>query len=294
MEFTGQNGGNGGREQKSVSDRPERHRLSFRRLLSFRLKYLLWMTYAFAGFVVFVLLLDKVIMPLYTKHGREVTMPDVTGMPVEEAMKKLEEEGFRPILDKEVFNNFVPKGVVISQNPLPESIVKKGRRTYLTVSKGVKWVRVPSLIGISERDAQLRLRQLELVPGGPSYEFSSFYPKGVVIAQSVPEGDSVSIGDTVHIVVSLGDIPEYLVVPNLIGRSLRDAKEQLLRLGFRLGIVTYQVNNDLLPETVIAQSIPPDSTVDVGTTIDLVVSTIEESGERAADDDTSAAGAFYP
>lgn len=270
MELNGQKPETG---EEKVSWRPA---FSPRKWLqSIRWKYFLYLGVVFAGFVVLVFLLDKVLMPLYTKHGQEVVMPDVTGKTVEEAERILKKHHFRPIVEKEVFSNQLPRGTVISQNPIPEAIVKTGRRTYLTVSKGIKIVPVPELIGGSERDAELKLRQVGLVPGEKMYEFSSFYPKGVVIAQSVPVGDSVTVGDTVGFVISLGEIPENLTVPNVVGKSLGEAKETLLKMGFQIGIVTYQVNNDLLPETVLQQSIPPDSVVDVGTAIDLVVSTIE-------------------
>ncbi len=272
--------------EKEFQETPQKkYQPSLAWLKRLRWKYLLWAFYFFVGFVAFVLLFDKVIMPLYTKHGQEIIMPDVTGLPLEEAQKKLESKGFRPIIDKEVYSNQYPAGVVISQNPMPESVVKTGRRTYLTVSKGAKWVQVPRLIGGSERDAELKLRQKNLIPGEKSYEFSSFYPKGVVIAQSVPVGDSVTVGDTVNFVVSLGEIPENLKVPNLVGKSLKEARETLVKLGLRVGMVTYQVNNDLLPETVIQQSVPPDSVVDVGTPIDLVVSTIEKNQEENTQED---------
>ena len=268
-------------ERKEFEDQiPERERIGRRKrgvsiLQGFRWKYLLYLLYAGVGLVVLVLLLDKVIMPLYTKHGREYTMPDVVGRKLEDAQAILKAHHLRPIVDKKVFSTEYPAGTVISQNPIPGSIVKSGRRTYLAVSKGTKLVEVPNLIGGSERDAEIKLRQSGLVPGEKSYEFSSFYPKGVVIAQSVPVGDSIAFGDTVDFVISLGEIPENLTVPNLVGKSLQEAKQILLKMGLQVGMVTYQVNNDLLPETVIHQSVPPDSVVDVGTPIDLVVSVVE-------------------
>jgi serine/threonine-protein kinase len=223
--------------------------------------------------------MNHLVMPLYTKHGKEVKMPNVTNLPFEEAEKILKDNGFRPILDHEVFSTLVPHGHVIAQNPLADAIVKTNRRTYLTVSKGEEAIRIPRLIGGSERDAVLQLRQLGLVPGERFYETSSFYPKGVVSDQSIPAGDSASVGDTVHIQISSGDPDDELVVPNLIGKSFEEAKKILLENGFKLGMITYQVNSDLLPDTIIQQSLPSDSTVSVGTEVDLILSQIENSNE---------------
>lgn len=266
-------------EQNSESGEPETSSPhSWKEWLQWQ--YVRWPVYAFLAMILLFFLFDKVVMPLYTKHGQEIKMPDVTGLSYEEAQKILHDQGFRPILGHEAYSMSVENGHIISQSPEPGSIVKSNRRTYLTVSKGEKWVRVPKLVGGSERDALLQLRQLDLVPGERMYEFSSFYPKGVVSAQSVPVGDSVSVGDTVDIQISLGDIPENLTVPNLIGKSFAEAKKILLANGFQIGLITYQLNNDLLPETVIQQSLPADSTVDVGASVDLVLSQIEEKNEE--------------
>ena len=119
-----------------------------------------------------------------------------------------------------------------------------------------------------------------MVPGETEFEFSELYPGGVVFDQSVPYGDSVSVGETIRFVVSLGDIPEDLTVPNVVGKSLDEARRILVRTGMQIGFIAFQDNDDLLPETVIQQSIPPDSLVDVGEFIDLIVSQISENPEE--------------
>lgn len=241
----------------------------------FQLKYLVWSGYGLLGFILIYLVMDKVVLPIYTKHGESIKMPDVTNMPFEQAEKILIDKKFRPILDHEVNSMFVPGGYVISQNPLPDAFVKSNRRTYLVVSKGEKWIRVPKLVGRSERDAILKLRQAELVPGRRMFQFDSIYPKGVVSNQSIAIGDTARVGDSVDIQISLGDMPMNLTVPELKGKSLDEAKKILLENGFELGLISYRTNNDLLPDTVIQQSIEPESIVDVGTEVDLILSQIE-------------------
>lgn len=246
----------------------------------FEWKYLLWLGIAFVGIALVTLLFDRVIMPFYTKHGEEVTLPNVEFELIEDAESILQENSFRPIIDRENFSKSLPRGTVISQNPAPGATVKTGRRVYLIVSKGEKWITVPDLIGQSERNAQAILRRVELIPGEPEFEFSSMYPKNVVIGQSIMVGDSASIGDTIKYVISLGDIPEFLAVPGLTGKSYDEARKLLLSSGFQLGMVTYQINDDLLPETVIHQSAAADSLIEPSTPIDLIVSAISEKEEQ--------------
>ncbi len=246
----------------------------------FEWKYLLRLGIAAVGMALLVLLFDQIILPIYTKHGEAIILPNVEFKLVEDANKILEQNGFRPIVDHENFSQSLPKGTVITQNPAPGATVKTGRRVYLTVSKGEKWIGVPDLIGQSERNADAILRRSELVPGELEYEFSTMYPRNVVIGQSVISGDSVSIGDTIRFVISLGDIPEFIAAPQLTGKSYEEARKILVRFGFQVGFISYRVNQDLLPETVIGQSIPADSLIDPSTQIDLIVSKIEDQEEQ--------------
>ncbi len=240
-------------------------------------KIFLWGIYFFIGFVALVVVCDQVIMPIYVKHGKDVVLPNVVGKSFQEAQKELAKEGFKAILDKEAYNSEYPAGTVTFQNPFPESVVKKGRRVYLTVSKGERRVVVPKLTGGSERDAELKLRRLGLKTGKKNYEFSSYFPKGVVTSQSVQEGDTLQVGQSVDFTVSLGDVPEHFIVPNLVGKSLSEATYILLHAGLKVGKVTSEVNNDLLPDTVIRQSVPAGTEVEMGQAIDLVVSKIDGS-----------------
>lgn len=241
--------------------------------------YLVRLVVAMAILFFFTLLMDQIVMPLYTKQGREVILPNVEGLNKEQADSMLTSGGFRVIKDREVNSRTYPPGIVISQNPLPHSTVKRGRRVYLVISKGEKWVGVPQLIGQSERNAQELLRQVELFPE-TEYEFSSLFPKGVVFEQSLPPNDSASVGDTVQFIISLGDIPENLIVPAVIGKSLAEARRILIRTGLQIGSVTRQINDELLPDTVVQQSIPADSLVDVGEPINLIISRITDEGNE--------------
>ncbi len=244
-------------------------------------KILLLGLYGFVGFIVLVVVCDQAIMPLYVKHGKDVVLPNVVGKSFQEAQKELTAKGFRTIFDKETYSSDYPAGTVTFQNPFPESVVKKGRRVYLTVSKGERRVVVPKLTGGSERDAELKLRRLGLKIGKKNYEFSSYFPKGVVTSQSVSEGDTLQVGQSVDFTVSLGDVPEHFIVPNLVGKSLSEATYILLHAGLKVGRVTSEVNNDLLPETVIQQSFPAGTEVEMGQAVDLVVSKIDGSTAKA-------------
>src|SRR5690606_24883294 len=68
----------------------------------------------------------------YTRHNESVVVPNLRGISVDEAIKKLQAEGFEYDLDS-VYQVDAKPGLVIEQDPDPETKVKKNRTLYLTI-----------------------------------------------------------------------------------------------------------------------------------------------------------------
>jgi beta-lactam-binding protein with PASTA domain len=245
--------------------------------------------YYFIGFIVFIMLIDYVIMPLYTKHGKEYELPDVTEKPLAESVELLKDEGFNPVIQDSAYDANYPLDVIIRQNPLPYTMVKKGRRIYLVISIGEKPIYMPNLIGSTLKDAEFRLKDQTLNLNQTIYEFSEFYPNGVVINQSVPAGDNVERNQKINITVSLGPPPSSQEVPNLVGKSMNYVRKELETLGIHLGQIKYQYRPKLVPETVVAQSISAGTPVTKVDSIIVTISTdkpIQKTDEKQQDEDT--------
>ncbi len=240
-----------------------------------------------AAFVVFLFLMDAVIMPLYTKHGQEYELPDVTDKPLQEGLETLKADGFTPIIKDSIYDEQFAPGAIIQQNPLPFSQVKKGRRVYLVVSIGEKPRYIPRLIGLTPQDAEFRLREEGFKLNKTIYEFSDFYPRGVVFNQSIPAGEAAERNQNVNITVSLGPAPTSLEVPNLVGKSLESAKKELDAVGVRLGRVKYTYRSNLVPGTVLNQSISPGHSVVKADSINLLVSTDQAPQTETQNDSTA-------
>lgn len=235
------------------------------------------------GLILFVLLMDSVIMPWYTRLGDEYELPDVTEKPLEEAKEILDENGFIPIVQDSVYHAFYPPGTVTRQNPASYSTVKRGRRVYLVVSAGAKPVYMPNLIAETLTNAELKLREVGLRVGSVFRDYSTQYPyRGVVTQQSVPPGEKVLANTPVNLTISLGPPPASLNVPNLAGKSLESAVQELQALGFAPDQILqkYRFRPNLVPNTVIGQSAPPGTPVSEVAVIELLVSTDQVSGEQ--------------
>jgi beta-lactam-binding protein with PASTA domain len=256
---------------------------SFLRRL-FTLKNFLFLFILMLFLLAFAVLMDYVVMPFYTKHGKEYELPDVTDRPIEEAMEILDADGFKPLIQDSVYDETISPGYVIQQNPLPFSLVKDGRRVYLVVSIGEKPIFIPQLVGLTPQDAQFRLREQSLRLNQTFYEFSDFYPRGVVINQSIPAGKQVRKNRRVNITVSLGTAPTSLVIPNLVGQSLETAEKELEAINVRIGTIKYAYRPKLVPGTILRQSVSAGANAARVEELHLLVSSDVPPPEEAAED----------
>jgi serine/threonine-protein kinase len=237
-----------------------------------------------ASFVIIALLMDFIVMPWYTKHGKEFELPDVTDRKIEEAIVILEAADFKPLIQDSVYDEQFSPGSVIQQNPVPFSLVKKGRRVYLIVSIGEKPRYVPQLIGLTPQDAEFRLKEQALKLNQVFYEFSDFYPRGVVINQSIPAGEQVLKNKKVNITVSLGVAPTSLEIPNLLGKSLDTAEKELEAIDVRIGTVKFAFRPKLVPGTILRQSIAPGTSATNVDSLNLLVSSDQPPPEELKED----------
>lgn len=223
-----------------------------------------WLIVPVGGFVVLVVLANYVVLPWYVYHGGTLTVPDVTGMKVEDAMKKLDDLGLVGIQAETILDNNYEVGTVVSQNPRPNAVVKYGRHVYLNICGGEVLVTVPALRGRSLRDARFALERNGIVLGEIHYAASDSLPANTVMGQTLAPNSRVRKGTSMDVVVSVGRGVLAVEVPDLTGKTLVEAERLLARMGLKIGNVTYQVNPDLLPNTIVDQfpvaGAPADST----------------------------------
>lgn len=201
------------------------------------------------------LLMDFIIMPLYVREGQVVTLPDTQGMLLEDAFSLLKDKGFNPVEKDPKLTTLYEPGRVYEQNPTPFSKVKKGRRVYLTPSLEEKFIIVPDIIGLSKRNASLSMERSGFKIDSIFYDYSKRIPDGAIISQSLPPNIEAKRGTPVWVTVSLGNQPDIFTVPNLLGKSLASAKELIAKSGLLEGEINYRIDEELIPFTVLWQSI---------------------------------------
>ena len=223
-------------------------------------------------FIIFTIIMDKIVMPLYVQLGDEVDLPDVIEMPITDAQRLLIEQGFQVVIRDSLFDANHPVGIVIEQNPYPYAVVKEGRRVYLTVSIGEKPIIMPNLFGVSPREAELILDTHNLRVGAKHYVPSDMYHEGTVMGQSYPQGQEIKSRVRIDIIISLGQISAKTIVPDLVGKSLHEARERLRAVKLKIAEIEWEERDNILPETIISQSLPAGQNFSPEESISLVVS----------------------
>jgi serine/threonine-protein kinase len=203
--------------------------------------------------------------------GKTTQVPNVVGKKFDEAVQILAENGLEGKKADVRPDKQYPEGVVVVQNPAADAEVKSGRGVYLTISGGEALVPVPGLRGKSVRDATFTLERYGLLLGSIRYETSEEYPQGTVIDQDIAEGTRVSNGRVVDVVVSMGKSGERVQAPDVLKKSYAEAEQLILQAGLKIGNVTYQLNTELLPNTIIDQFPRPGELVTPGQAVDLFV-----------------------
>jgi len=127
---------------------------------------------------------------------------------------------------------------------------------------------VPAVVGLTVAEAENLITAADLIPE-VEYRYSSDVPVDQVISQTPTDGQEISKGRTVTIVVSAGE--EKLSMPDLLGSTERIAILKLEGLGLAYHLTpTY---SDEFPKGEVMDQYPsPGDPVAEGSTVELVVS----------------------
>lgn len=209
---------------------------------------------------------------LFDALNREetVTVPYVVGMTQEQAETALIDRQLVPVV-VEKNSTTVASGLVITQSVAAEQEISPGREIEITVSLGEPLIDVPSLVGSSQRIAEMTLTNLGLLYV-VNTEYNEEIPEGQVIMQSPDENAQVAAGSTVTLLVSLGKEPVKFSMQPLVGKTLEEAQAYIEENGLVLTIVTPTASYEYEENVVVTQSLAPGTEVETGDEIELTVS----------------------
>ena len=161
---------------------------------------------------------------LQTMNAGSASVPDVRNMPQDEALRVLEENGFRGQVETSIYNANVEKGNVIFQSITPGQDTKFSETILLTISNGKELYDLPNLVGRVYEDIVAEMPYFRFEPIYMEAGKSKF-PEGVISDQDTPAGsygpDEVI---TVHIAGKSGADQQNAEIPiqDYTGMKLTD------------------------------------------------------------------------
>jgi eukaryotic-like serine/threonine-protein kinase len=166
---------------------------------------------------------------------REVIVPQLTGMTVNDASAALAEAGLSlKVEEGRRVDAKVPAGQILAQEPVSGQRTRRQRSIRVWISAGPRSTIVPALVGESERTAQLRVTQQGFAVGPAAEIRSADYAAGSVVAQNPP---AKSKSDTISLLVNRGERGATYVMPDIIGVNGDRAADLLRVRGFRVAVV---------------------------------------------------------
>jgi beta-lactam-binding protein with PASTA domain len=130
-------------------------------------------------------------------------------------------------------------------------------------------VAVPALRGESERQARLRLEDLELLPGD-LLRVSGDEPAGRVLSSRPGPGVRVPLGARIDLLLSQGPAGPDFLVPDLRRKELPEVLALLDAHGIEEPEIRYRTGHGS-GERILEQSPPPGSRLEQGRVLELVV-----------------------
>jgi len=218
--------------------------------------------------VVAILVLSNLFLNLVTRHGKVVTVPDLTNQTYSEAKYNAGKLGLRVEVADSVYVRRMKKGVVFTQNPAPGVSVKKGRRIFLTTNaKAAKEIKMPLVAGYSMRQAKAELSSKGLTLGKLIY-IDDIATNNVIRqlynGHEIKAGTPIESGSKIDLVVGLNPEDGRTYAPDVVGMKylravdvVQDYSLNIAKTIFDEGIKSY---TDTI-NAVVYKQLPASSTV---------------------------------
>lgn len=235
-----------------------------------------------SGFIVLlgILLAFLLVTSLFLGYSKlkdfmasdEIIVPSLIGMQEDEAKKKIEDLNLVFNVTDRVKNSEFEVGEVMNQSVDENSKVKSGYPINVTISEGEDLVNVPSLVNKSLSEAEQILKGLGLRIGTTDVAFSETTPIDSIISQSPEALSMVAPGSRINIVTSQGPEVINVTMPNVVNKSISEAKNIITGLKLVVGEVTPQPSENVEKDMVTWQSYDQGTELETGTSVDLYIS----------------------
>jgi len=237
---------------------------------------------SFIGLLVVGLIIILLIIPYFTRIP-DVKVPNVSGLTIVEAEKKLKEAGFEVAVEteKEESSEF-EKGTVIKTSPISGRSIKKGTTVVLYESLGEEIYVMENFVGenyIEIKTILENVHKLKVTIEKKDIDDVKDITEQEIIEQQPAEGTKLADGSEV-----------ILYVPNIMegypdivdeGWTVEDVEAFCDKYGINLKI-DYETTDQYTDGMIISQSRNPGDPIVQGVTLKIVVAVSPETGDNSS------------
>ncbi|RRA48677.1 PASTA domain-containing protein [Acidipila sp. EB88] len=223
---------------------------------------------------------SAIVTMQFAVHRAEVAVPDLKGLSLDAAISKAAERGLDVSVTERFYSTALPAGRVLLQTPGAGASVRRGWNLAVAESLGAQKIAIPDVVGKSERDALLLIRQQGLELGAVAHLPDARVPPGSVLAQDpAPEAKGAERPSMSLLVAAPqpADAPAW-VMPDEQGKPYAEAAEALSKAGLQVESAAgappgaqITLSPATAAGTVVVQAPPAGARIDASTHVVLWV-----------------------
>jgi eukaryotic-like serine/threonine-protein kinase len=201
---------------------------------------------------------------------KDVTIPDVSGLELEEAIEKIESAGLQVDEEIESTHEEIEEGLVIKTNPEEGSTVKEDTAINIYISIGKEKFELPDYTGRKYEDV-MRILDNQDFKDIKINEVFDVSDKGTILSQKPESGEEIVPEDTIlEFEVSKG--PEKIILRDLTQSNAKGAQDYVDSVGLTLDASEEKYDDTIPAGNIISQSPPPGTEMKKGDTVSVIIS----------------------
>ena len=213
---------------------------------------LLWNFLLIVVIILAMAVVAHLLMQIGTRHGARRTVPDFSGVPLDEAQRLARKNDLKLQINDSLFVPAYEGGIILDQLPEGGVEVKPGRTVYITINSfRQKMVPVPYVAGRSLRQAKnmleiagLGIEELVYRPDIATNYVLEEYCDGKPVQQNSRIEAEMGSGVTLYVGVEEG--AAGTIIPQVVGMPLAQAKGRLWESGLNVGRIDFDEGVNLL------------------------------------------------
>ena len=191
----------------------------------------------------------------YTNHGVKIEVPNLKGLQLHQVQDSLKSLDLKYEIRDSVFSDDFPIGMVIQQDPLPNSddfpnFIKPSRTIYITIVKRQERFKVVPDFLTNVTSKNIGKSKLETLGFKVELEVKNHKDKDKVLSlefdnKVVKAGQKLPKGSLIKIIFGSGDKGQPIELPDFKGMNIYLALKKAKELGLDLEIHYYDSIKDL-------------------------------------------------